>query len=242
MAGAFDILGSACLGIAFSKGPGGLVQALVLIQCVVQLGLSAMVGGLVPNFRQLLGFIFGLDSALILFLNEQEEQDLKEAKKNDDHKKVSKKRNGNEILAILNVVAIVFAFQIASHEQKVLTLNDKTELFQKGSYTREAIDRQIKYCEADPKIPKGFVSVDIHQPKYMPEFSITVKDYDKNSDVIDVVSQNIIERNVWEMGNLQWMVQNLYRVQEQYPTKKVAYIDIGANLGWFSLGIASLGF
>ena len=40
--GSFDMISSSLLGIAFANGPSDLVQALVLVQCVVQVSLQAV--------------------------------------------------------------------------------------------------------------------------------------------------------------------------------------------------------
>jgi hypothetical protein len=50
--GSFDMISSSLLGIAFATGPSDLVQALVLIQCVVQVSLQAILFKQNPSHQQ----------------------------------------------------------------------------------------------------------------------------------------------------------------------------------------------
>ena len=58
----------------------------------------------------------------------------------------------------------------------------------------------------------------------------------------DYVSINIKRSNRWEFQNTKRIIDNLARLQKENPDKKVTLIDVGGNIGWFTLAIASKGY
>eukprot|EP00347_Sterkiella_histriomuscorum_P017654 403348513 len=59
---------------------------------------------------------------------------------------------------------------------------------------------------------------------------------------LDAVSYHIREENTWELENTQEIMSKLQWLKQEFPGKQITLIDVGANIGWFSLVAASKGF
>lgn len=60
----------------------------------------------------------------------------------------------------------------------------------------------------------------------------------------DVLSFQIQRRGGWDGASLKKMISYLeeYRLSKRIPRSEVTFLDIGANVGWFTLAIATYGF
>ena len=59
----------------------------------------------------------------------------------------------------------------------------------------------------------------------------------------DIVSDNIIQHGTWE-ANLVTQLSDVYKKYSKdhnIPLSNLTFVDIGANIGWFSLNMAALG-
>jgi FkbM family methyltransferase len=60
----------------------------------------------------------------------------------------------------------------------------------------------------------------------------------------DIVSSSIHASGSWDLNKLVMMINNLedYRLRNKLERKEVIFVDIGTNIGWFSIFAAHLGF
>ena len=58
----------------------------------------------------------------------------------------------------------------------------------------------------------------------------------------DYLSEIIIKNGVWENTQIRSLFWAINLVRENHPNSEVLFIDIGANLGYYSLSAASLGY
>lgn len=52
--------------------------------------------------------------------------------------------------------------------------------------------------------------------------------------ISDIVSDRIHHYGDWEIENIELFIQKLRKVKKDNPNKKIAYFDLGANVGWYS--------
>lgn len=58
----------------------------------------------------------------------------------------------------------------------------------------------------------------------------------------DIVSNNIRLHGGWDEQTLQWSVAKLDFLKQKYPGSEPVFIDIGHNVGWFSIHVALKGY
>ena len=58
---------------------------------------------------------------------------------------------------------------------------------------------------------------------------------------MDSVSYHIFASNRWEIANTRAIITQLKNLQKNNPNKTVFFMDVGANIGWFTFAVASTG-
>ncbi|KAI9017656.1 S-adenosyl-L-methionine-dependent methyltransferase [Gaertneriomyces semiglobifer] len=58
----------------------------------------------------------------------------------------------------------------------------------------------------------------------------------------DIVSDFIKKTGSWDEGKTRMMIQKLGEVQSANSQKEIVFLDIGANVGWFTLTVAAAGY
>ncbi|CDW85353.1 UNKNOWN [Stylonychia lemnae] len=107
------------------------------------------------------------------------------------------------------------------------------------------LQQEDSLCREQAGIQEGGIYYEVNSIKAKngyKEFKIATVRPQKNMPHTDIISYVIFETNSWEDHNSIQIVNALKKISIQYPDYKIALLDIGANLGWFTFMAASLDY
>ncbi|CDW76137.1 UNKNOWN [Stylonychia lemnae] len=115
----------------------------------------------------------------------------------------------------------------------------------KLSQYKRTLRQEDSLCREQAGIQEGGIHYEVISIKakngYKAFKFITVRPQ-KNMRHTDSISRWVFRYNSWEDENSIQIVNALKMVSIQYPDYKIALLDIGANLGWYTFVAASLGY
>lgn len=110
-------------------------------------------------------------------------------------------------------------------------------------HIRQAIAEQERFCREEyPKIRRSpppewtlLTGLSIYGSGFFDMYIYKVG---------DIVSNDILWKGAWDINKVEQIEagMNKYRMHNNLTTSQTVFLDVGANIGWFSLVIAALGY